>query len=826
MIPTRKLLIFFVFSALWTVSASPAYARERPPHPRQAEIDSLMQAAGERLSAQDAKEAFVLFTQVTQIDSTFAPAYRMLGTLWLRAYRLEEAEQAYQRARKIDDSADAWFGLGLVAVTSGTKPLKWKALTCFREAIQRDWNHAEARYQLAQTLYALGEPGAEFELQQLIRVNKTYKAAYLTLSRWEEPKPDGLKEALKWCDRGIKALPDDPDLLMRRAELRVSAGDHDRAVEELAALLRRRPDEVHFLPFLAQAHLARGRLKEAHETFGAYLDRLSPQDRACYEDISLVGNSEEVEGFQALEPDQTPEFLRQFWARRDLDLFEGVNRRRLEHYRRVWMARTHFSRGQKPWDRRGETYIRYGAPDFRQRSGGTDFKGGLDWKVQAVRKRMATFVYGAAAALEDTRTMKEIFRVLSNTDPSQGMDSTRVRYPIDASTDLARNGWFGPHLDQSGEIKMGLMEGPVYPVRANSMGYTIPAAGMSAAVPWESWVYARISGGIEFTFTDESLIDAFDFAPTPKVFQPSGKQGAAGLGLLARLREYTPEKVFTEVKAVIPALYIPPVPLKPLPAYVSLADFRGSRDTSQVEVYLGIPVKGIKLTGQSWQGQRTVVVYDRAWQEVHRSTEHSPLQVLPESRQEILDEIQVRLPPGDYFLAVKITEGDTGRTSLYQENLRVADYEGDDLQVSDIELARQIAPATQLDRFVKGKLRALPAPSRAFGSDQSVFVYFEVYNLKLDAQGKTRYRVDYTVRGQKGVGDLVLSGLGRLIGRSQKENEITVSYESAGEATQEVVHTALDLKTEKKGDYTLQVTITDLTSGAKAARETTFWIQK
>lgn len=36
----------------------------------------------------------------------------------------------------------------------------------------------------------------------------------------------------------------------------------------------------------------------------------------------------------------------------------------------------------------------------------------------------------------------------------------------------------------------------------------------------------------------------------------------------------------------------------------------------------------------------------------------------------------------------------------------------------------------------------------------------------------------------------------------------------------------LDLRKGKEGDYTLQVTVTDLNSGAKAARETTFRVEK
>ena len=74
------------------------------------------------------------------------------------------------------------------------------------------------------------------------------------------------------------------------------------------------------------------------------------------------------------------------------------------------------------------------------------------------------------------------------------------------------------------------------------------------------------------------------------------------------------------------------------------------------------------------------------------------------------------------------------------------------------------------------------------------------------------------------MGDLVLSGLGRLIGRNAQENGITVSYEATGVAPQEAIHTALDLRKSPAGDYTLQVIVTDLNTGAKAVRETMFQV--
>ena len=40
--------------------------------------------------------------------------------------------------------------------------------------------------------------------------------------------------------------------------------------------------------------------------------------------------------------------------------------------------------------------------------------------------------------------------------------------------------------------------------------------------------------------------------------------------------------------------------------------------------------------------------------------------------------------------------------------------------------------------------------------------------------------------------------------------------------TQEMIHTALDLRKGKKGNHTLQVTVTDLNSEVEASRQTSF----
>ena len=757
-------------------------SREGSPDVHPVNLDSLVEVAALLAEAGDEKGA--------------AAAHRTLGAIYLGARRLDAAEEAFDQARRLDDSAASWFGLGLVAA-AGDRSCKRESPDRFREAIARDPKMSDARYRLALVLHSLREGNARTELVLLVKKDPKYTAAYLLLSEWAEQKPYGLEEALEWCERGLKANPDDPDILVRREELKFLSGEEDTGIGVLMSYLKKRPDEIRLLPMIGQAHLKKERLGPADAVFRAYLDRVSPQERAFYDDISLVGSPEEIEAFRAIKPEDAPDFLRQFWARRDIDLVAGVNRRRLEHYRRVWVARTQFSKGRTPWDRRGEIYIRYGDPYFRQRSGEGDFQKAMDRKVQAVRRRQAARLYGTMGS--NPRGLIWLLR---------GYSYNRADTLREVAMDI------------------GLFQGPVYPLQRVGQGYTILGLGGTVSVSWESWVYPHIEGGIEFVFTDEFRGYNYDFAPIPTIYIPRGVSGpppARFNRIPTMVREGASEQVFLALKSKARSLYLPEDLGEPLTSHVATVDFRGSRDSTRVEIYLEVPVKEITPTEQGWPGERSVVVYDRTWREVHRSIDRSPLQVLPGFDEELLDTMAFNLQPGDYFMAVKVRDLKSKRTQVIRDSLRVEGYEGDTLRISGIEIARRIAPTTEEGKFVKQGLEVIPMPSLTFKRNKDVFLYFEVYNLTRDPQGRTHYQVDYTTRKlEGGIGHLVMSGLGRLIGRRKKENEITVSYELRGEATQEIIHTALDLRKGKKGDHTLRVTVTDLNSGIGVSRQTSF----
>ena len=156
----------------------------------------------------------------------------------------------------------------------------------------------------------------------------------------------------------------------------------------------------------------------------------------------------------------------------------------------------------------------------------------------------------------------------------------------------------------------------------------------------------------------------------------------------------------------------------------------------------------------------------------------------------------------------------------------MGDYGGEDLEVSDIELAASIAPA-EGGRFLKGDIAVVPMASQAYLPREPVYLYYEIYNLKRDAFGATRYRVSYEVRSleQKAVGARILGGLGKLLGSRDEGGVVTIEYEHVGAQADERGYLQLDLSASEPGLQLLRLKVMDENSGKSATKATRFTIR-
>ena len=185
------------------------------------------------------------------------------------------------------------------------------------------------------------------------------------------------------------------------------------------------------------------------------------------------------------------------------------------------------------------------------------------------------------------------------------------------------------------------------------------------------------------------------------------------------------------------------------------------------------------------------------------------------------DVTRFEAPPGLYRLEVRARNRLNGRLGIYRKFLRVDGYDRETLAVSDPQLAWRISEDGAEEKFRKGDVHVIPMPTRAYRKGQSVFVYYEIYNLIRDEFGQTRYQVEYTIRPLEGANRSIISRLAQTLTGKKREG-VAVGYEQVGLADVEPTYLELDLGECYPAQHELRVKVTDLNSGKTAGKETQF----
>ncbi len=101
----------------------------------------------------------------------------------------------------------------------------------------------------------------------------------------------------------------------------------------------------------------------------------------------------------------------------------------------------------------------------------------------------------------------------------------------------------------------------------------------------------------------------------------------------------------------------------------------------------------------------------------------------------------VQVAPRPHRIVVEVRDRGTGSIGTFRE-LRAFEAGDSLLVVSDLLLASDIKPKTS---FPEGRddLHVTPNPLHTYARSEPVFIYLEIYNLKMDRFGRTKYRISY-----------------------------------------------------------------------------------
>lgn len=709
-----------------------------------------------------------------------------LGEAYLSRGLVDRAEESFQKALTFSD-ADARAQNGLGEIFIRRPEFFSKAVEHFRDAIRLDDTYLTPYANLARAYLERDMNDGVRYARQAIEKDPSFALPFRILGEYYARQEED-RRAIEYLRSYVSLSPDDVEtaVLLGRSLLRMR--DYSGIETLIAPIFRAKPDAIDLIPVLAIKDIRQRNYGSALDLFETYLLRVTDREREIFEDIRTVLPGPEVASYEALDQNARRVFRERYWREKDPDLTTELNERLLEHYGRVWFARRNFGDFAYPWDQRGAVYIRYGEPDYRSRSGRIPAL--TSPKVQQIKEQMYADLYNTPPQGE---LVGPVFPIRS----SRGITlAQREDFASEAS---------GIAIEEDRSTSLADPQ-----ARAEGESYApVTLFGDYSMVPWESWVYTEIGNGLVFDFTKEAGgSSGFDFAPIPDIPPRIMKS-------TARMTEYAPLLAYQRTVAEVPDDFAEP-------EYAGIAGFvhatydsRAERFKTRLDVAYEIPADAVR-TRDRGEGpvallSRSIALADSSYARVFRRSDR--VELTPEGGA-FVDLIRADLEPGLYHLTLRIHDTLSGRLSTVEEDVTVEAYPEDELAISDIVLAASITDYEGSIRFRRGRWEVRPRPGRSYVQKVVPF-YYEIYGLRKDAFGQTRYQVTAGVRHKQGIRR-------RPAFLGQARPEVAFTFDQTGDQDWERGQLQLDLTEARYGTNVLTLSVTDLESGKTAEKQVEF----
>ncbi len=284
--------------------------------------------------------------------------------------------------------------------------------------------------------------------------------------------------------------------------------------------------------------------------------------------------------------------------------------------------------------------------------------------------------------------------------------------------------------------------------------------------------------------------------------------------------EIAPPAAHEEIKAV-----------NKLEFYNDLAQFRGSNGSTRMEIALLSPLKKNLVKSFSSDSNDTLnVVYQGLLQDRQfaPAVKDSMSQKFPvklatsENFPNAVGKLTVLAPPQQGDLTLQIKDERNGKLGFSRQPITIRDFRGDSLMISDIQFLTEVVNDNQkriLPTIAKQDRLVAPYPFEKVRKSMLLLCYFEVYNLK--SLGAEAYEVVYKIISAKPQEQNIFKQVAQAL-NSDKEVAVSVSYTRplTDDAAEELI--GIDLSRVAKGNYRLEITVTDTRAKkitAKAEKE-------
>jgi GWxTD domain-containing protein len=440
----------------------------------------------------------------------------------------------------------------------------------------------------------------------------------------------------------------------------------------------------------------------------------SPYKKWLDEDVIYIISPEERHSFLHLSTNEEREqFIESFWQRRNPDPDSPENTFKEEHYRRIAYANEHFASGIPGWKTdRGKIYIMWGPADEVD-----SHPTGGNWDRPSDQGGGSTTTY----PWETWR-----YRHLDGEGLGENVELEFV--------DPTSTGEY--HITMDPSEKDALLR--------------VPGAGLTMA---ESMGLADKSS--RFSNTDGTNMAENQ---TGEGFQGQGKGEFDRIELMANIFRPPPVK-FKDLEAMTTSRLV-----RDQVKFDYRFDFlRITSDTVLVPITVQIPVRQLMFQEKDGVDSASMNMFARittlsgrivqTFEDTLRADYPTALlqKSLGTSR---IYQKAVPLSPGLYRLDIVVKDVNSGNVGVINTRLQVPRFQDDQLSASSLILADDLQKVSTKDiglgQFVLGDVKVRPRLDQSFAVDDSIGIFLQVYNLKVDDKThKADTSVEYRVTKEK-----------------------------------------------------------------------------
>jgi GWxTD domain-containing protein len=187
-----------------------------------------------------------------------------------------------------------------------------------------------------------------------------------------------------------------------------------------------------------------------------------------------------------------------------------------------------------------------------------------------------------------------------------------------------------------------------------------------------------------------------------------------------------------------------------------------------------------------------------------------------------VNSILLESEPDTGQLAFEIIRISDNGVSANRLNYKIKTFKTDELDISDILLAEKVNDGNSELTMERGNLNILPNPLNEFTSTSTIYIYYEVYNLSLDAQntGNFEQRVTISEKDDDSGIEELWSSVTDFLGFESEGDKLTLTTKYQSFSQNVPVYFQVDMSKYKKGVYILSVEVEDVDGKNVVSSET------